>query len=295
MSEIKIFWDPSGLELDSLGTTKYLRVTDGDTPYVSISIRMLSIDTPEVHYPGNQKPSRQDESLAQLAGWIQAGQAPISDKLAQHLQPRLATSRAGTLQEEQGETATREFEKMLEAKLTKPDGSKRQVYLHSADEHFDQYGRLLAYMSPSYSAKELNSMSYKERASFNLMMIESGWAASFPIYPSIPKHRDLIMLQEAGKDAFETKRGAWTDPKMLTGYEFRMCVRLHQITNKLVKGQSVSSKERYSWVSRYCLDMTTREMFFPQDYYKVKPYNRIFVWPDDAIEAIANLNLIPSD
>jgi endonuclease YncB( thermonuclease family) len=61
MTNVKIFWDPKGSELDALGTKKYLRATDGDTPYVSMSIRMLSIDTPEVHYPGNQKPSKQDE------------------------------------------------------------------------------------------------------------------------------------------------------------------------------------------------------------------------------------------
>ena len=45
MSQVKIFWDPRGFELDELGTKKYLDATDGDTPYVSISIRMLSIDT----------------------------------------------------------------------------------------------------------------------------------------------------------------------------------------------------------------------------------------------------------
>jgi endonuclease YncB( thermonuclease family) len=294
MSDIKIFWDPSGLELDSLGKKRYLRATDGDTPYVSISIRMLSIDTPEVHYPGNTHPSRQDENLAQLAAWIQAGKAPINSGLAQYLQPRLATGKAGTLQEEQGVAATEAFEKMLEEKLTKPNGTKRWVYLHSADMPFDQYGRLLAYMAPSYSASELATIPYKDRCTFNLLMVDSGWAASFPIYPSIPKYRDLVMLQESGKDACETKRGAWVNPKMLTGYEFRMCVRLHQITKKLVEGKSLSTKERYSWISRYCLDMTTREMFFPQDYYNVKPYNRIFVWADDAVEAVANLNLVPA-
>ena len=54
LSQVKIFWDPRGFELDALGTKEYLKATDGDTPYVSILIRMLSIDTPEVYYPGNQ-------------------------------------------------------------------------------------------------------------------------------------------------------------------------------------------------------------------------------------------------
>ena len=58
MAPVKIFWDPTGTSVDTLGTDKFLRVTDGDTPYISMSIRMLSIDTPEIHYPGNTKPSR---------------------------------------------------------------------------------------------------------------------------------------------------------------------------------------------------------------------------------------------
>lgn len=51
MSQVKIFWDPKGFELDYLGKKECLTPpTDGDTPYVSMTIRMLSIDTPEVHY-----------------------------------------------------------------------------------------------------------------------------------------------------------------------------------------------------------------------------------------------------
>lgn len=58
MAKPAIFWDPTGVELDSVGSKSYLRATDGDTPYVSMSIRMLSIDTPETHYPGSFRPSR---------------------------------------------------------------------------------------------------------------------------------------------------------------------------------------------------------------------------------------------
>jgi len=296
MSEVKIFWDPKGFELDSLGKKKYLRATDGDTPYVSLSIRMLSIDTPEVHYPGNQQPSKYDDKLKQLADWIKEGKAEVDKGLGEHLYPKLATGKAGTLQQEQGEKATEKFEELLEQKLTRPTGSKRDVFLWAADELFDQYGRLLAYMAPCYSAEELASMSPKDRATFNLLMVESGWAASFPIYPSLPKHSDLVMLQQAAKDAFEDKKGVWTDPeKTLTGYEFRMCAKLYDITDKLVKGKKLSSKERNDWISRFCADMTTREIFYPQDYYKVKSYNRIFIWPQDVTEAVGKMNLIPGE
>lgn len=293
MAAVKIFWDPQGLEVDSLGSKRYLRATDGDTPYVSMSIRMLSIDTPETHYPGNTPPSRQDANLAQLAVWIQQGQAPLDNGLAAHLRPKLATGTAGTLQERQGEDAAVFFRDLVNQKLTRPSGSKRRVFLRAADQHFDQYGRLLAYLAPYYSARDLQTLSLKDRATFNLLMIESGWAASFPIYPAIPRYADLILLHQAAQDAFDNRKGIWADPLTLTPYEFRMCVRLYDVTKKLVAGTRLSSRDRHGWVQRYCVDMTTREVFNPQDYHKVPPYNRIFIWPKDVAEAVGKMNLLP--
>ena len=51
-------------------------------------------------------------------------------------------------------------------------------------------------------------MSYKERATFNLLMVESGWAAPFPIYPGLPKYRDLVLLQEVAEEACKYGKGA---------------------------------------------------------------------------------------
>ena len=34
MAKVQIFWDPAGFELDALGTNKFSRITDGDTPYL---------------------------------------------------------------------------------------------------------------------------------------------------------------------------------------------------------------------------------------------------------------------
>ncbi|MFX1476412.1 MAG: thermonuclease family protein, partial [Promethearchaeota archaeon] len=293
MAKVKIFWDPTSLTVDSLGKKRFLRATDGDTPYISVSIRMLSIDTPEVHYPGVRKPSKQDANLAQLATWIHEGQAPIRRNLGDYLSPKLATGKAGTLQEEQGEHATTVFKKMLEEKLTRPTGTKRKLFIRAADQHFDMYGRLLAYLAPSYTAKELAAMSRMDRATFNLLMVERGWAASFPIYPSVPSYPDLVLLQRCAKDAIENQRGMWDDPMTLAGYEFRMCVRLAEITKKLVDGEGLSRREKYGWISRYCVDMTTREVFYPQDYFRVQPYNRIFIWPENVADAVAKMNLLP--
>lgn len=295
MSQVKIFWDPDGFELASLGRKKYQGTTDGDTPSVSMPVRMLSIDTPETHYPDNQSPSKQDGSFAKLAEWIHSGIAPIESGLGDYLFPKLSTGAAGSLQERQGVKAADCFEKTVKSKLTKPDGSVRNVFLRAADESFDEYGRLLAYMAPYYNGEEISTMSLMDRATFNLMMIDSGWAATLPIYPSLPKHLDLELLQDSAKSAYEAKKGAWAEPLMLTGYEFRMCVKLHDVTEKIVAGKEVSSREKSGWIERFCADMSTREIYYPQDYYKVKPYNRIFIWPEDVSEAVARMNLQPPD
>lgn len=62
-----------------------------------------------------------------------------------------------------------------------------------------------------------------------------------------------------------------------------------------MKGKSLSSREKYGWISRYCLDMTSLDIFEAQEYYRVKPYNRIFIWPKDIKEAVGELNLVPAD
>lgn len=295
MGQVKIFWDPIGVSVDTIGRKRFIRITDGDTPYIQMSIRMLNIDTPELHYPSNSNPSRQDAPLKQLATWIGEGKAPINDDLGNFLAPKIATGDAGTRQKQQGEQARNEFQKLLDEKLDRGGSTKRPLFIRAADEHFDQYGRLLAFIAPNYTQAERESMTRRERATFNLLMIESGWASTFPIYPSIPSHPDLELLQRVAKDAYDNGRGAWADANVLTGYEFRMCVKLHGITKKIVNGRKLTRAEKYGWISRYCVDMTTREIFYPQDYFKVKPYNRIFVWPEDIVEAVARMNLVPPE
>ncbi|UCC48854.1 MAG: nuclease, partial [Gemmatimonadota bacterium] len=81
-------------------------------------------------------------------------------------------------------------------------------------------------------------------------------------------------------------KGAWADPLMLTGYEFRMCVRLHKVTSRLVRGEKLSTSEREGWVSRYCVDMRTREVFLPQRYQKVQPHGWISIWAKDVVDAV---------
>ncbi len=295
MPDVKIFWDPQGVSVDSLGSKAFIRATDGDTPYVSMSIRMLSIDAPEVHYPGNTKPSKSDEDLATLAYWLEQGKAPVDDDLSAYLHPRLATGKAGTEHEKQGEQATAVFKQMLDQMLTKESGSKRGLYIRTADEAFDSYGRLLAYIAPNYSAAERAALSEWERSTFNLLMVRAGWAATMIIYPSLPKYSDLVMMRDSAREAYLAGRGIWSNPLTLTGYEFRMAVKLYGVTKRLVDGEQLSEGQRNSWIERYCVDLTTREIFYPQRYVRVAPYNRLFVWPDDVSAAVSTMNLSPGD
>ncbi|XSG86591.1 MAG: thermonuclease family protein [Methylohalobius sp. ZOD2] len=293
MGGVQIFWDPGGFELDSLGRNKLTRITDGDTPFVELSIRMLSIDTPEVHYPGNANPARHDENLRQLADWLQAGKAPVEDDLAAYLHPKLKTGEAGTLQRQQGEAATRAFQTLLEQNLAKPNGRKRSLFLRAADEPFDRYGRLLAYIAPSYSTEERLQMTLLERATFNLLLVAEGWAAPFLIYPSLPQYHDLVLFCQVARTAHEENRGIWSDPNTLAGYEFRMAYKLWKVTRDLERGRRLGSSERNAWIDRYCADLTTREVFEPQRYHRIPPYHRLFLWPFDIKEAVGRLNLLP--
>ena len=255
---------------------------------------MLSIDTPETNYPTIGKPSNSDDELLELATWLKNGDIRIDDKLAEYLIPKLETGTAGSLQQQQGEAAKLAFNDLLEKRLTRPSGRKRQLFVRTGDMPIDSYGRLLAYIAPSYSSKELAEIEAEDRFTFNLNMIENGWAAMLVIFPSIPKHSDLMLMHEKAKTAVETGKGAWANPNLLTGYEWRMCIKLHKQAKKLLAG-SIKRINPGTWVSRYCADMTTRKVYYPDQYFKVQPYNRIFIWEDDIQEAVAQLNLFSGE
>ncbi len=136
-------------------------------------------------------------------------------------------------------------------------------------------------------------MSLRERATFNLLIVESGWAASFLIYPNLPKYRDLVLFHKVAREAIENGTGMWANPLTLTGYEFRMCYRLWIITRRLNQGRILTTSQRSAFVKRYCADMTTREIFEPQHYHRVAPHNRIFVGPREVNEAVGKISLLP--
>jgi hypothetical protein len=137
-------------------------------------------------------------------------------------------------------------------------------------------------------------MSRRERSTFNLDLVESGWASPFIIFPNIPGQLDLPIFVAAARSAVEQKRGQHADPLSLPAYEYRMCEKLYTVTKKLVSGGSVSARDRYGWRTRYAADMTTRVLYGPESYMGVPAAHRIWVWPDDVQEAMAMLNLTPA-
>ncbi len=289
-SPIQFFWDPKGTQLDYLGVKSAEGTpADGDTPYVKMPIRMLGIDTPETSYPGAGSAETIDDKLYELAQLLKAGVYTIDENLANYLIPKLETGEAGSTQKRQGEYAKLYFKELMDQRLIRPNGRRRSLYMHAPQIPFDHYGRLLAYIAPKYTNKELLAYPPNERGTFNYLMVKSGWAAPIMIYPNLPKDADLRMVHTAVKNAVENGLGAWEDPYMLTGYEYRMCLKMYKAIKRLEEGEFTVKPSKY--VSRFCVDMTNSLVYYPDEYFNVRPENRLFVWADDIRKAVADLNL----
>lgn len=291
---IQILWTPAGQQLPSLGSRALVDVSDGDTPNIRMPVRMLSIDTPEVTARSDESAARIDTEFLQLATWMREGKAPVTSAFRDYILPKLETGRAGTLQLEQGREASTFYKNISDKRLSRPSGKPRSLFVRAADERFDRYGRLLAYVAPSYSAEERAEMTRRERSTFNLDLVESGWAAPFVLFPSIPGELDMPLFLEAAVAAQEQKRGQYAEPLSLYAYEYRACEKLHDITKKLVSGEKLRFSEQIAWRSRYCVDMRTRTLHGPEAYFQVSEPYRIWLWPDDVQRAIGMLNLTPA-
>ena len=294
IEQTQILWTPAGHNLPSLGSRSLVDISDGDTPNIRMPIRMLSIDTPEVTAKSPDGAAAVDNKFLSLAEWIRNGVAPVTDKFKAYILPKLENGNAGTLQFIQGKSASAFHKEIVETRLTRPEsGKKRNLFVRAPDLPFDNYGRLLAYVAPSYSKKERKNMTRQERATFNLNMIESGWAAPFILFPNIPGELDLPIFLDLAVDAKKQRRGQYQDSLSLPGYEYRMCEKLYKITKKIVDGESLSYPEKLGWRTRYCADMRDRRLFGPENYFDIPEPYRLWIWPSDVQKAIGMLNLIP--
>lgn len=295
METTQILWTPAGENMPSLGSRSLIDVSDGDTPNIRMPIRMLSIDTPEVTAKSLTGATRVDNKFNQLANWIKDGVAPVSQGFRDYILPKLENTDAGTLQFTQGEEASAYYKHKIKERLSRPNSKKqRNLFIRSTDTPFDNYGRLLAYVAPSYSKKERKKMTRRERATFNLDMIESGWASPFILFPNIPGELDLPLFLEMAVSAKEKKRGQYQDDLSLWGYEYRMCEKLYGITKKITtEGTLLTYPEQLGWRKRYCADMRNRQLFGPEDYFNIPEPYRLWIWPEDVQQSISMLNLVP--
>jgi endonuclease YncB( thermonuclease family) len=291
---LQVLWTPAGENLPARDSRVLVDITDGDTPNIRMPIRMLSVDTPEVTAKTEAGAAKVDAKLAQLAEWIDQGKAPISASLAAVLKPKLATGKAGTLQFQQGKQASAFAKQNADTRLTRPDGSKRNLFIRTADSPFDNNHRLLAYVAPSFSEKELATLSREQRSTFNLDLVVNGWAAAFVIYPAVPGELDLPLLVDAAASARASGLGIWAEPDTLLAYEYRAMEKLFTVTKKIVDKMELRPGEARSWRERYCVDMRSRRLHGPEAWIEVPPEYRLFLWPQDVSDAVSRLNLVPA-
>lgn len=293
VEQVSILWRPAGFSLPSFGSRALVDISDGDTPNIRMPVRMLSIDTPEVTAKTHSGAKNVDAKFEKLSKWIDNSTAPVTKRFGEYILPKLKDS-AGSRHFAQGKAASAWFKDRVKERLDRRTGRQRNLFIRTADRPFDDYRRLLAYVAPNYSKEERVTMTRKKRATFNLDLIESGHAAPFILYPSIPGQLDLPLFLEAAVAAMDQQRGQYSDPLHLPGYEYRMCQKLHKVTEQLAAGKAMNAQKRFGWRSRYAFDMRDRVLYGPEDYMEIAPPYRVWLWPNDVQRAVGALNLSPS-
>ena len=262
-----------------------LRISDGDTPVIDQPIRMVSCDTPEkAGYAGRPEVSQPklDKCKQRLTDGFYD---EIPTELRNYLSRRITAS-AATNHINAGNAATMKFDDILEKRLTKSNGLKRKTAIIPTGEIIDTYGRLLAYIAPYFSGTTndpLPPQNDPERRTFNLEMIEEGWAAFFLIYPSLPKNIDLNKAIASAEIAWKGKKGMWHEfgAKVLLGYEYRMCIKL---------GTAKSAQEGIkSAFQRICLDLRNLEIAGKFGFHRIPPCYRLWIWENDFQKAKVDL------
>lgn len=263
---------------------KLLRASDGDTPVIEQPIRMVSCDTPEkAGYAGRAEIAQRklDTARERLAGdYYKALPKPLRDYLIDKLDAGAAARHIAA-----AERASAVFDAMLDDRLTRPDGTRRSLAVVPTGQLIDPYGRLLAYFAPYFSTAELPPRDDPRRRTFNLDMVANGWAASFPIYPSLPSNAELTLLAGDAETAWKKKRGAWKEfgRSLLLAYEYRMCIKLG--TAKTAAAGMASAFERS------CVDLRTMKDLGPHGFHQIAPPYRLWYWLADASKARADLGL----
>ncbi|PZG03383.1 hypothetical protein, partial [Nonomuraea aridisoli] len=163
---------------------RFVEVTDGDTPKIEMSIRMVSIDTPESEFGGS--PPTAQATLERAKARLQDGTYnALPQDLREYLIARI-TPDAAQRHLSAGKLAAEAHKSMVHTRLKRPDGSQRKLAVIATGELVEGNGRLLAYTAPWFSgtaSDPLPPREHPDRRTFNLDMVALGWAATFIIYP----------------------------------------------------------------------------------------------------------------
>lgn len=187
--------------------------------------------------------------------------------------------------------ATAAFTQLLEERLTKEDGSTRKLGIIPTGEIIDTYGRMLAYFTPWYASTTsdpLPPINSPKRDTFNLNMIANGWAAFFPIYPSLMKDSDFNKAIAGAEGAWNSKLGQWDEfgANVLLGYEYRMCIKL-----AADDGSSAAALIATAF-QRVCVDLRDSKIVGKFGFADVPPPYRLWVWEADIAKATQDLDLV---
>jgi len=266
------------------------RAVDGDTVDIVQPVRMVSIDTPEkAAYAGppqvaQGKLDRCRQRL--LDGTYEMLPEPLRQYLIARITPDAAERHIAASMR-----AAEEFAKMRRARLEPvPEGQQPKIGVFVTGDVLDENGRLLAYIAPWLKAP-LPHRDDPRRKTFNLEMVETGWAASFLIYPSLPTDDDFNRALFAAEQAWTQKRGAWNEfgSDLLLGYEYRACIKLGAADDP---NHPIPPVARINEAfRRTCVDIRSHTILGRYGYHEIDPPYRLWIWSEDLHEACDVLRL----
>jgi endonuclease YncB( thermonuclease family) len=264
-----------------------LHASDGDTPVIEQPVRAVSCDTPEkAGYAGKPAISQPklDTCRQRLSGNFYNA---LPDRLRNYLIARL-TPNAAANHIAGAVSASTFFDTVLDYRLTRADGTKRGLAVIATGEIVDRYGRLLAYFAPWFAGSRADPLPPRNdpaRRTFNLEMVESGWAASFVVYPSLPNNIDMNALIAAAETAWNERKGVWRDygRRFLLGFEFRACIKL-----ATAPSAAAGIKDAFQ---RVCVDLRTLRNVGKFGFTRVPPPYRMWIWETDVAKATGELGL----
>ena len=264
-----------------------VRFSDGDTLVVQQPLRLDSCDTPEkAQYAGGPTVSQPklDRCRQRLVGgFYDALPAALRAYLVEKLTPDAAQRHVTA-----AIAASAAFDTLLDQRLVRSDGTARKAAVIPTGEIIDRYGRMLAYVAPWFAGTIADPLPPKNdptRRTLNLDMIANGWAAFFPVYPSLPALVDMKAAVAGAEIAWNEKRGAWHDggAKLLLGYEYRACIKLAQA--------ETAAKGIADAFQRVCIDLATMTNVGQFGFPAVPPSLRLWVWEEDLARATTDLGI----